>query len=81
MTQEERDDVIGAISSLEKQLTGEMFEDMRIKDTIHNLQMKLNGTKPTDSHFDCIGCGSQKQINYIKKGKMSAAYWADKVKW
>ena len=58
MTQEERDDVIGAISSLEKQLTGEMIEDMRIKDTIHNLQMKLNGTKPTDSHFDCIGCGS-----------------------
>jgi hypothetical protein len=46
------------IESLKKQLTGDMFQDMNIKDEIHNLEMKLNGTKPTDSHFDCIGCGS-----------------------
>lgn len=46
------------IDDLEKKLTGDMFKDMEIKDRIHNLQMKLDGTKPTDSHFDCIGCGS-----------------------
>jgi hypothetical protein len=39
-------------------LTGNMFEDMEHRDQIHNLEMQLNGTKPMDSHFDCIGCGS-----------------------
>lgn len=46
------------IEDLKKQLTGDMMKDMEIKDKIHNLEMKLNGTKPTDSHFDCVGCGS-----------------------
>lgn len=46
------------IAALESQLTGDMFADMEIKDQIHNLQMKLNGVKPMDSHFDCVGCGS-----------------------
>lgn len=46
------------IHELKAQLTGDMFSDMDIKDKIHNLEMKLNGTKPTDSHIDCIGCGS-----------------------
>ena len=46
------------IEELKKQLTGDMFKDMELKDKIHNLEMKLNGTKPTDSHFDCVGCGS-----------------------
>jgi hypothetical protein len=46
------------IRKLEAQLTGDMFEDMDIKDRIHNLQMQLDGVKPTDSHIDCIGCGS-----------------------
>ena len=46
------------IKELKAQLTGDMFSDMEIKDRIHNLEMKLNGTKPTDSHIDCIGCGS-----------------------
>lgn len=46
------------IEELKGQLTGDMFQDMDIKDKIHNLEMKLNGTKPTDSHFDCVGCGS-----------------------
>ena len=52
MTKEEE------IADLESQLTGDMFQDMDIKDKIHNLQMKLSGVKPTDSHIDCIGCGS-----------------------
>jgi hypothetical protein len=58
MTPEERKEVEETIVSLKEQLSGEMFQDMRIKDTIHNLEMELKGTKPTDSHFDCFGCGS-----------------------
>ena len=46
------------INELKSQLTGDMFIDMEIKDKIHNLEMKLKGVKPMDSHFDCIGCGS-----------------------
>ena len=46
------------IEELRSQLTGDMFKDMEIKDKIHNLEMKLKGVKPEDSHFDCIGCGS-----------------------
>lgn len=46
------------IDELTAQLTGDMFKDMDIKDQIHNLKMKLNGVKPMDSHFECVGCGS-----------------------
>tara|TARA_R100001015_G_C4587514_1_gene143314 strand:- start:697 stop:852 length:156 start_codon:yes stop_codon:yes gene_type:complete len=46
------------IKKLELMLTGDMIKDMEIRDQIHNLQMKLNGVKPEDSHFDCVGCGS-----------------------
>ncbi len=46
------------ILELRKQLTGDMFNDMEIRDQIHNLEMKLKGVKPMDSHFDCVGCGS-----------------------
>ena len=31
---------------------------MEIADKIHNIKMKINGVKPTDSHIDCIGCCS-----------------------
>ena len=46
------------IASLESQLTGDMFTDMDIKDKIHNLKMKLNGTRPMNSEIECVGCGS-----------------------
>jgi hypothetical protein len=46
------------IQELRNKLTGDMFQDMDIKDEIHNLEMKLKGVKPMDSHIDCIGCGS-----------------------
>ena len=46
------------IAQLNAKLTGDMFSDMDIKDQIHNLEMKLKGVKPMDSHFDCVGCGS-----------------------
>ena len=46
------------IATLNTQLTGDMFQDMAIRDKIHNLKMKLNGTKPANSEIDCVGCGS-----------------------
>ena len=46
------------IYELKQQLTGDMSKDMDIRDQIHRLEMILNGVKPTDSHFNCIGCGS-----------------------
>tara|TARA_R110000851_G_scaffold274536_4_gene427127 strand:- start:966 stop:1127 length:162 start_codon:yes stop_codon:yes gene_type:complete len=52
------DDIIKEIKTLNEKLTGDMFSDMDIKDKIHNLEMKLNGTKPENTEIDCIGCGS-----------------------
>lgn len=46
------------IKELKEQLTGDMVNDMEIRNEIHNLEMELNNVKPTDSHFDCVGCGS-----------------------
>ena len=51
-------EIIETIESLKKQLTGDMLNDMALRDEIHNLEMKLNGTKPEDTMIDCIGCGS-----------------------
>ncbi len=52
------EDLQTEIESLESQLTGEMFQDMDLKDKIHNLKMKLNGTKPMNQNIECEGCGS-----------------------
>ena len=46
------------ISELESKLTGDMFADMELRDKIHNLRMKLNGTKPENQQIECVGCGS-----------------------
>ncbi len=46
------------IDALKLKLTGDLFADMDIKDEIHNLEMKINGVKPMDTHIDCVGCGS-----------------------
>jgi hypothetical protein len=51
-------EIQGSIELLKSKLTGDMIKDMDVRDEIHNLEMILNGTKPTDSHFDCFGCGS-----------------------
>lgn len=38
---------------------GLSFEERcELKGREHNLTMKLNGAKPTDSYIECIGCGS-----------------------
>lgn len=46
------------IVALEGQLTGDMFQDMDIRDKIHNLKMRVNGTKPMNQEIECVGCGS-----------------------
>ena len=43
---------------LMKTKTDDFGIQMELADQIHNLKMKINGVKPTDSHIDCIGCGS-----------------------
>ena len=58
MPMNELDKLKQEIEELKGKLTGNMMEDMELRDKIHNLEMKVNGVKPTDSHFDCIGCGS-----------------------
>ena len=44
------------IELLKSKLTCDMFADMEIKDKIHNLEMKLKGTKPMSQEIDCINC-------------------------
>ena len=46
------------IEVLESKLTGNMLLDMEKKQKIHNLKMKLEGTKPLSQEIDCEGCGS-----------------------
>jgi hypothetical protein len=58
MTAEQKTAIEEEIQNLKSGLTGDMFQDMEIRDRIHNLEMQLKGVKPMDSHFDCIGCGS-----------------------
>jgi hypothetical protein len=59
MTEAERRLLELKIEELESQVEGKTWiERLEIADAIHNIKMKLNGVKPTDSHIDCIGCGS-----------------------
>lgn len=59
MTEEQRRLLELKIEELNSQREGKSWmERLEIDDVIHNIKMKLNGVKPTDSHIDCIGCGS-----------------------
>ena len=40
---------------LEGRLTGGMFQDMDIRDNIHNLKMAGDGIKPANQQIDCVG--------------------------
>lgn len=46
------------VAELKSSLTGNFMEDMETRDQIHNLEMKINGVKPSSSEFECVGCGS-----------------------
>ena len=46
------------IKEYESELTGDMFQDMEIRDKIHNLKLQRDHIKPTTQEIDCVGCGS-----------------------
>ena len=58
LTDEIKKEIEAEIKSLEETLTGNMMQDMDVRDKIHNLKMKLNGVRPADSFVECGGCGS-----------------------
>ena len=43
---------------LQKKNTDDFGVQMELADKIHNIKMKINGVKPTDSFVECVGCGS-----------------------
>ena len=51
-------DIKQQLKELKKQLTGDIFKDLEIRNKIHTLEMKINNVKPTDRHIDCVGCGA-----------------------
>jgi len=42
----------------QKEKTTDWMESLEIQDKMHNIEMKLNNVKPTDSSVECEGCGS-----------------------
>jgi len=52
MTKEEQ------IVELESQLTGNMFEDMNIKDQIHRIKLECVGGSCSIDDPECEACGS-----------------------
>ena len=52
------EEMLSEIEGLKQALVGDMLKDMNLLDEIHRLEMKLNGTKPTDTRVECEGCGS-----------------------
>ena len=58
MTEQEKITIDAEIRELEGQISGDMFKDMEIRDKIHNLKMTLQGVRPMNSDFECVGCGS-----------------------
>ena len=62
MTEEERKDLESELEQVlkEKELpeNQDFMKQLEIQDKAHNIKMKLNGVRPTDSYIECIGCGS-----------------------
>jgi uncharacterized coiled-coil DUF342 family protein len=60
MLKEERDKLIKELDvlKLKRNECTDFSEAIEIADKIHNIEMKLNGTRPSDSYVECIGCGS-----------------------
>lgn len=53
-----KDEIIKRLEELRASLTGDMLEDMNVRNEIHKLEMELNETRPQDSYFECENCGS-----------------------
>lgn len=62
MTEEERKALESELEQVlkEKELpeNQDFMKQLEIQDKAHNIKMKLNGVRPTDSYVECIGCGS-----------------------
>lgn len=58
ITPETKELLENEIETLTAQLTGDMFQDMEIRDKIHNINLKLKGIRPSNSEIECVGCGS-----------------------
>jgi hypothetical protein len=61
MSIQERAELTSELALINKELLDESLsweKSLELRDAAHNIEMKLNGVKPTDSHIDCIGCGS-----------------------
>ncbi len=60
MSEQDKKDLLLEMKGLEelKSQTDDFEEQLKIADKIHNIKMKLNGTKPMDSYIECEGCGS-----------------------
>jgi hypothetical protein len=50
--------IMEQIATLETQLTPNLLDpkNLEIKDRIHSLKMKVNGTKPRNTEVSCVGC-------------------------
>ena len=58
LTKKERQEVLNELTKSYGELKGNMVEDMGVREKIHSLTMKLEGTQPTSSYVSCIDCGS-----------------------
>lgn len=60
MSEQERAQLLQEVEELTrlKDATTDFAEEMELADKIHNIKMKLEGVRPTDSYIECIGCGS-----------------------
>ncbi len=58
ITPEIKEKLLKEVETLTAKLTGDMFQDMDIRDKIHNLNLKLKGIRPSNSEIECVGCGS-----------------------
>ena len=58
ITTESKEVLEKEIETLTAQLTGDMFQDMEIRDKIHNINLKIKGVRPSNSEIECVGCGS-----------------------
>lgn len=58
ITPELKEKLLKEVETLTAKLTGDMFQDMDLRDKIHNLNLKLKGIRPSNSEIECVGCGS-----------------------
>ena len=53
-----KQELIDRLEELRDSLSGDMIEDMNVRNEMHQIEMQLNDIRPMDSEFECEGCGS-----------------------